>query len=137
MSTFDFPEIQVGFQETYKKVITEGEAALFAGLIGDNTPLAIDLSTVTGQTDQKWHVLHLLMTGVISGILHQKVGKNSQCLNIHFEFLGPLQTGKPILIVIEVLNYEPQKHLATFKVDCYDEKKNQVITGQAVLLVVK
>ena len=36
MSLNVMPELYIGLQETFTKVITEGEAALYAGLVGDN-----------------------------------------------------------------------------------------------------
>ena len=136
MGTIENPVLFVGMQETFSKVITDGEIALFAGLIGNNAPQMIDAITQPVKTAPVSFVPQFLMTGIISGILHSRFpGGSAQCVNIHFEFLAPVHTGEQIVTTIEVTRYEPQKHLAAFKVDCYDQNKNQIITGQAVMLV--
>ncbi len=135
-ANLDQPGLFIGLQETFAKVITEGEAALFAGLIGDNLPKAIVVSSKTSEQDRSEYHSQFLMTGIISGILRNRIfNKPSQFISTQFEFLAPLRINEPILVVIEVIGLDSQKHLATFKADCYDQNKNQIITGQVVLLV--
>ncbi len=136
MSSMEHPVFYIGMQETFSKVITDGEAALFAGLIGDNLPRAVDDSDRSPKPIKNFYISQFLMTGIISGILHNRItSKPSQFVSTHFEFLAPIQIGEPILVVIEVTGFDPQKHLTTFKADCYDQNKNQIITGQVVMLV--
>jgi 3-hydroxybutyryl-CoA dehydratase len=136
MSSMDHPVFYIGMQETFSKVITDGEAALFAGLIGDNLPKMISGVDITPLQDQNHYISQFLMTGIISGILHNRViTKPSQFVSTQFEFLAPIKIGVPILVVIEVTAFDPQKHLTTFKADCYDQNKNQITTGQVVMLV--
>lgn len=136
MSSMDHPTFYIGMQESFSKVITEGESALFAGLIGDNLPKAIEDPEKIPAPNQNTYIAQFLMTGIISGILHNRITtKPAQFVSTHFEFLAPIQIGESILVVIEVTSFDPQKHLTTFKADCYNQNKNQIITGQVVMLV--
>jgi hypothetical protein len=98
--------LYAGQPETFSKVITEGEAVLFA------------------------------MIGIIGGVLHSRVaGTESQCISCHFEFLAPITTGDRIDTVIVLDHHDGEKQLSTYKIDCYNQDREQVITGQAVMLV--
>jgi acyl dehydratase len=98
--------LYAGLPETFRKVITEGEASLFA------------------------------MIGIIGGFLHNRVaGTDSQCISCQFEFLAPITTGDRIDTVIVLDHHDVEKQLATYKIDCYNQDRDQVITGQAVMLV--
>ncbi len=140
--------LYAGLPETFSKVITEGEAALFAGLVGDRGaeeqggPFSV--TPAAGAEDQrgdaapepKTRAQHILMIGIIGGFLHSRVaGPESKCISCQFEFLAPIYTGDRIDTVIVLDHHDVDKQLATYKIDCYNQDKEQVITGQAVMLV--
>lgn len=130
------PELYIGLQETFSKVITEGEAALFAGLVGDNRPRVSDFSRGANGVAQRMTIHDQFMVGVIGALLNTRIaGEGSKCVTMQYEFLAPIYCGDRIETVIELVEFDPAKHLATFKTDCYDQENNQVITGQVVLLV--
>ena len=135
MSTFENPNFYLGMQETFSKVITEGEAALFAGLVGVNSPRVVEeVDSATSETQHR--VYTLLMVGIIGGLLSTRLpGAGSQCVNINYEFLAPIKCGDRIETTLELVGFDPHKRLATYKANCFDQSKNQVITGQAVMLV--
>jgi acyl dehydratase len=136
MSLSEIPELYTGFQETFSKVITEGEAALYAGLVGDNRMQA--QSSFKGGEDHspRFSVQPLFLVGIIGGLLNTRVpGEGSQCITMQYEFLAPVYCGDRIDTVLELTAIDPVKHLATFRTNCYNQDKNQVITGQAVMLV--
>lgn len=135
MSTFENPTFFLGMHETFSKVITEGEAALYAGLVGDNSPRVVEAADlIAGEQHSRAH--SLLMVGIIGGLLSTRLpGAGSQCVNINYEFLAPIKSGDRIDTTLELTAFDPQKHLATFTANCFNQWKNQVITGQAVMLV--
>jgi acyl dehydratase len=136
MSTIEHPEFYLGQQETFSKVITEGESALFAGLVGENSPDIIANSTSGIETIRQCVVNPLLLVGIIGGLLNSRIpGKGSQCVTIQYEFLAPIFCGDRIETTIEMIGYDPQKHLVTMKTNSFNQGKNQVLTGQAVMLV--
>src|SRR5512133_315480 len=136
MSTFEHPDFFRGQQETFSKVITEGESALFAGLVGENLPDSTGQSADSGDFQPKCSVNPLLLVGIVGGLLNSRIpGKGAQCVTIQYEFLAPIYCGDRIETTIEVIDFDPQKHLVTLKLNCFNLGKNQVLTGQAVMLV--
>ena len=136
MSVSISPELYPGLQETFSKVITEGETALYAGLVGDNRP-QMQVSAFSGETIPLRLAVHpLFLVGIIGGLLNTRIpGEGSQCITMQYEFLAPVYCGDRIDTVIELTAIDTAKHLATFRTNCYNQEKVQVITGQAVMLV--
>ncbi|NPV55336.1 MAG: hypothetical protein HPY76_01500 [Anaerolineae bacterium] len=64
-------------------------------------------------------------------------GLGSNCVNLQFEFLAPIQDGDQIETTIEVANLDPDKLIATCNIDCKNQDKNQVIIGTAAMLLRK
>jgi 3-hydroxybutyryl-CoA dehydratase len=129
-------DLYPGMQETFSKVMIEGEAALFANLLGNSQPDSIT-PLLTAEAILAQPTVHsLLLVGMIGGLLHTQIpGYGSQCVTMQFEFLGPVSCGDQIDTVIQLTDLDPAKHLATFRTDCYNQEKNQVITGQAVMFI--
>lgn len=128
--------LKIGMQETFSKIITEGEAALFAGLVGDNSPRLHSGADVSSVNTDRVSVHPEYLVGIIGGLLNSHLpGEGSQCVTMQYEFLAPVYCGERIESVIELTNLDVVKHLATFRTDCYNQDKKQVITGQAVMLV--
>lgn len=128
--------LYVGLQESFTKVITEGEAALYAGLVGDNQPRVQSTTgrDVAGSYQLNVHPQYLV--GMIGGLLNTRYpGEGSQSISMQYEFLAPVYCGDRIDTVIELSALDHGKHLATFRTDCYNQDKKQVITGQVVMLV--
>lgn len=136
MSTFEHPEFFAGQQETFSKVITEGESALFAGLVGENSPDIIVNDAESDDLQQRCVVNPLLLVGIVGGLLNSRIpGRGAQCVTIQYEFLAPVFCGDRIETTIEVIDFDPYKHLVTLKLNCFKLNKNQVLTGQAVMLI--
>jgi acyl dehydratase len=130
------PEFYVGMQETFSKVITDGEAALYAGLIGDNWQLGRAQAVEVQPSPTRFPVHHLFVVGMIGGLLKTRIpGAGSQCITVKYEFLTPVYSGDRIEMVIKLTEFDSSKRLATFMTNCYNQNKDQVITGQAVMLV--
>jgi acyl dehydratase len=125
-----------GIQETFTKVVTQGEAALYAGLVGENRPRVNSLSEIGSRQDERITVHPEYLVGIIGGLLNSRLpGEGSQCVTMQYEFLAPVFCGERIDTVIELIGLDAAKHLATFRTDCFNQEKKQVITGQAVMLV--
>jgi len=136
MSLNVIPELYIGIQETFTRVITEGATALFAGLVGDNR-MQTQSSALAGEVlSPRLSVQHLFLVAIIGGLLNTRIpGEGSQCITMQYEFLAPVYCGDRIDTILELTAIDPAKHLATFRTNCFNQDKNQVITGQAVMLV--
>lgn len=131
MSTHNQPSALPGNQETFSHLIEEDELAAFAGLVGAN---AIDFGD--GEAGKDSSVPNLFMIGVVGGLLNTRFANlGSACINLHFEFLSPIHCGDCIETTIELVGADTEKHLATYRVDCYSQAREQVITGQAVMIL--
>ena len=129
-------QLYTGIQETFTKVITEGEAALYAGLVGGNRPRVNSASETVNRLYERIDVHPEYLVGIIGGLLNSHLpGEGSQCVTMQYEFLAPVYCGERIETVIELIELDTVRHLATFRTDCYNQDKKQVITGQAVMLV--
>lgn len=128
--------LYIGIQENFTKVFTEGEAALFAGLVGDNRPRANSPVANSEKLDDRIVVHPEYLVGMIGGLLNSHLpGEGSQCVTMQYEFLAQVFCGERIETVIELIALDAIKHLATFRMDCFNQERKQVITGQAVMLV--
>ncbi len=136
MSGFSQSEWVPGRQETFSKVIAEGEAALYAGLIGDSWQQHSPTLSGEGTAPERPLVHHLFLIGMIGGLMNTRIlGAGTECITMQYEFLSPVYCGDRIETVIELTEFNPIKHLASFKTNCYNQNRNQVLTGQVVMLV--
>lgn len=133
MSTVSQYGLYPGMQETFVRLIRAGDAAEFTRLLAEDpvegalaAPFAADSAGANA----------LLLVGMIGRLLHTRIpGYGSQCITMQFEFLSPVNSGDQIETIIRLSDFDHSKHLATFRTDCYNQDKKQVITGQAVMLV--
>jgi acyl dehydratase len=129
-------QLYTGIQETFTKVITEGEVALYAGLVGGNLPCTNAEQVPDEQADERITAHHEYLVGIIGGLLSSHLpGEGSQCVTMQYEFLAPVYCGESIEMIIEMTELNKVKPLATFRTDCFNQEKKQVITGQAIMLV--
>lgn len=133
MSIHIQPVLVPGSQDTFSHLITEDEVNTLASLVGIGLPVEGDAEQ---EGDDSASISKLLMVGIIGGLLKTRFSKlGSQCTNLHFEFLSPIHCGDRIETTITMASPDLGKHLATFNVDCYNQTKDQVITGQGVMIL--
>lgn len=136
MSVFDRSEWVAGRQETFSKVIAEGESALYAGLTGDSWEQHPTSRSGENSAPERPIVQPLFLVGMIGGLMNTRIlGAGTECITMQYEFLSPVYCGDRIETVIELTEFNPIKHLASFKTNCYNQNRNQVLTGQVVMLV--
>ena len=118
-----------GSQASFSYTITEEETAAYSALM--------ELSPADTQCEGIYSSMsNLFMVGKIGGILRNELSSQGfECINLHFEFLAAIQCGDTIETTIQLSNSDPDKNLATFKVDCINQAGEEVITGQAVMIM--
>ncbi|MHB0924678.1 MAG: MaoC family dehydratase [Bellilinea sp.] len=127
-----------GNRASFSKTITEADVTTMAGVTGDFDPLHID-AEYARQTRYGRRTAHpLLATGLLATVLHTRLpGPGTVCLSQQIEFLGPIFIGDTITAQVEVVAFQPEKHLITLKTTCSNQDARQVLTGQAVLMFLK
>jgi acyl dehydratase len=109
---------------------------MYAGLVGIENTLQVPGYVEDTDPAQTNHTAQLFLLSIVSGFLVSQLSDpDSKCINIQIEFLTKVNCGDQIETTIELSDQNPEKHLETYKVNSYNQRKEQVITGQAVMLV--
>lgn len=128
----------VGAKGSLTKTITEQAVREFANLTGDTQPLHLD-PNYAGQTRFQKQVAHgTLLVGLISGVL----GVNMAGPDYTVVFLGqtsrfvlPVFFGDTITATCEVTNVRADKPIVTLSCKCTNQNGEDVLTGDATILV--
>lgn len=128
----------VGERASFSKTISEADVTSFAGLTGDFGPIHVDAEYARGTRYGRRTAHEMLAGGLISAVLSTRLpGPGSVCLSQQIEFLSPIFIGDTITAQVEVVAWQPEKLLITLKTTCQNQDVRQVVTGQAVLMLLK
>jgi len=127
-----------GSRASFAKTITEADVTTLAGVTGDFNPLHVD-AEFARRTRYHQRTAHpMLASGLISAVLNTRLpGPGTICLSQQIEYLGPIFIGDTITAEVEVTSWLPEKNLITLRTTCSNQDARQVITGQAVMMVLK
>lgn len=127
---------QVGESASLTRTITEDDVVAFACLTGDTNPLHLD-EAYARTTRFGRRIAHGLLTaGLISALLGTELpGPGAIYLEQSLRFLEPVYPGDTITATVEVTAYREDKGLVTLRTECFNQQGEQVLTGEAVLLV--
>ena len=129
-------EFSIGQKASWTKTVTESDVETFAELIGDFNPIHMD-ADFARKSRFGSRIAHGMFTGgLISAVLGNELpGPGSIYLSQQCKFLAPVYIGDSITAVVEVVAWRPDKRIITLKTDCYNQENEQIVTGEAVLLV--
>jgi hypothetical protein len=128
----DLRKLQVNFS----KLIADDELEIFKKVVNSGIPESDLIVSGEDQAFEQPENNQYFMISTIGNFLNSQIpGKHAQCVNMQFEFLTAIHSGDRIDTQIECVQYEPEKHLATFRFNCFNQEKAQAITGQAAMLV--
>lgn len=124
------------------RTIGEGDINLFAGLVGDFTPIHVD-EAFARKTPFGTRIAHgpLAMSTAIgmltqTGILGERV---LGLLNLNWDFSGPVKIGDTIRarVTVEALRRtsKPGRSVATFLFEVLNQEEAVVQTGRMLVLV--
>jgi 3-hydroxybutyryl-CoA dehydratase len=78
----------------------------------------------------------MLIGSYISGVLGTKFpGPGTIYMSQNMRFLKPVYFGDAIRVVVTVTGYRADKAILSLRTDCYNQRGEQVIAGDAVCLV--
>ncbi len=126
----------VGVTASLTRTITEEDVQAFARLTGDTNPLHLD-DAFARTTQLGRRVAHgFLAAGLISAVLGTQLpGPGAIYLEQRLRFLKPVFPGDTVTAQVEVTGYQPEKGIVTLNTDCFNQRREQVLGGEAVLLV--
>jgi 3-hydroxybutyryl-CoA dehydratase len=132
------PIIHVGQRAMVSKTITEADVVLYAGIVGDFSPLHINEEYARTTRLGARTVPSMLIGGLVSSVLsNQLPGPEFVFLRQQFEFLAPVFIGDTVTAWVEVVSVEQQKRIVCLRTDCYNQANKQLLTGEAVLMVLE
>lgn len=127
---------QVGQRASRTRTITEEDVIEFARVSGDTNPLHLD-DDYARTTRFGRRIAHgLLSAGLISALLGTELpGPGAIYLKQSLQFLRPVYPGDTITATVEVLGYRPEKRLLTLRTICVNQGGEQVLDGEALVMV--
>jgi 3-hydroxybutyryl-CoA dehydratase len=129
--------IKVGDKASFSKKVTERDVVTFAEVTGDTNPLHLD-EAYAAKTRFKGRIAHgMLSAGFISAALGTKLAPDSVVvyLSQQLRFQRPVQIGETITANCEVTAVQPERRFVTIKTDCLNEAGEEVVTGEALVLL--
>ncbi len=139
-SELDYPQnwelLEIGDKATYRKTITDGDISMFAGATGDTNPYHFD-DLYASKGRFKKRIAHgMLVTGLISTVLGTILpGPGTIYISQKIDFKKPVYIGDTITAVAEVIKIHESKPIVTLTTNCYNQNREAVVEGEAVVLV--
>ena len=128
---------RVGDRAEFEKTVTADDIADFARVTGDTNPLHRD-PAYAAKTRFKEPIAHgMLSAGYISAVLGTKLAPSCCAVYVSqsLRFIRPVKVGDTIKAVAEVKGIEPEKRMYTIETDCFNQRGEPVVKGEAVVLL--
>ena len=130
------PVMQVGQQAAMSKTITEADMVLYSGIFGDFSPLHVNEEYARKTRLGARTASPMLAGGLVSSLLSNTLpGPEFIFLREQFEFLCPIFIGDTVTASVKVVAVEPEKRIVRLRTDCHNQAHKQILTGEAVLIL--
>jgi acyl dehydratase len=118
------------------RTVTEAEIDAFAWATGDTNPVHMD-EEYARRTRFKHRIAHGMLVGsYISALLGTEFpGPGTIYMSQRMRFMKPVYVGDTVRVVATVTAYRPDKEILTIQTDCFNQRGEHVISGEAVCLV--
>jgi acyl dehydratase len=118
------------------RIVREEDVEAFAWATGDRNPVHLDERYAAGTRFHRRIAHGMLIGSYISGLLGTKFpGPGTIYMSQNMRFLKPVYFGDAIRVVVTVTGYRAEKAILSLRTDCYNQRGEQVIAGDAVCLV--
>ena len=132
------PLLQVGQRAVLSKTITEADVVMYAGIVGDFSPLYVNEEYASQTRLGSRTAPPMLASGLLSSVLsNQLPGPEFTFLRQQFEFLAPIFIGDTVTASVEVVSVESEKRIIRLRTDCHNQTSKQLMTGEAVLIMLE
>jgi len=129
-------EFKIGERSQRSKTVSDDDINSFARVTGDTNPVHTD-PEFADKTRFKGRIAHgMLIAGLISAVLGTQLpGPGCIYLSQSLSFVRPVRIGDTITAEVEVSDWNPGKRIIRLKTRCFNQTGEDVIIGEAVLLV--
>ncbi|NWF69234.1 MAG: MaoC family dehydratase [Chloroflexi bacterium] len=127
--------LNIGDTASRSKTITHEDVLAFAQASGDTNPVHLD-DAYAASTRFGRRIAHGMLTGsLISAILGNDLpGPGTVYLGQEFKFKAPVFIGDTVTATVAVVNYRPDKRIATLRTTCTNQDGVLVLEGEAVVM---
>lgn len=133
-----YDEIKLGDSAAWSRTITEADIQNFAGVSGDFNSIHID-EQYAKTTRFKGRIAHGFLTAsFISAIIGNELpGRSGVYLKQDLCFLAPVRIGDTIVCKVKVMEKIDAKKRIRLRTVCSNEKGEDVVDGEALLMLLK
>jgi len=129
--------VKVGDSAEFEKTVTAEDIALFAQVTGDTNPLHHDAAYAAKTRFGECIAHGMLSAGFISAVLGTTLAPHCCVvyLSQNLRFLRPVRIGDTIKAIAYVKGIEQEKRQVTIETNCFNQKGDPVVKGEAVVLL--
>lgn len=136
MEKRSYNSFQIGDTASFSKTITESDVSNYAGITGDFNPVHIDQEFAKNSFFKDRIVHGMLSAGLISAVLGTKLpGPGAIYLSQDLKFKKPVKINDTITAKVKVTEKRPDKKILKLKTTCFNQKDDQVLTGNAKIML--
>lgn len=128
-------ELNIGDHAEFSKTISETDSYLYAGITGDFNPIHVN-KPYSQKSIYGERIAHGFLTaGFISTVIGIELpGPGTVYLKQSMTFLRPVMIDETITATVTVMEKNVKKNRVTLKTECFNEKEELVLTGEAVVM---
>lgn len=128
-------ELAIGDYAEQKNVISLENAYQYAGITGDNNPIHFDTELAYQSRFERPIAHGMILAGFISGVIGSKLpGFGCIYEKQSLKFTKPVFYDDEIYTRVTVMEINQEKNRITLKTECFNQRDEIVLTGEAVVL---
>lgn len=128
-------ELNIGDHAEFSKTISETDSYLYAGITGDFNPIHVN-KPYSQKSIYGERIAHGFLTaGFISTVIGIELPDPvTVYLKQSMTFLRPVMIDETITATVTVMEKNVEKNRVILKTECFNEKEELVLTGEAVVM---
>jgi 3-hydroxybutyryl-CoA dehydratase len=128
-------EFNEGDSATFAKTITEADILLYSAVSGDTNPLHIN-AEYAAQSRFGQRIAHGMLTaGLISAVIGTKLpGPGAIYMSQTLRFVAPVYLGDTVTATATITAYDRKKRRMTIETVCRNQRQEDVLSGEALVL---
>lgn len=128
-------ELNIGDRAEFSKTISETDSYLYAGITGDFNPIHVNKAYSQNSIYGERIAHGFLTAGFISTVIGIELpGPGTVYLKQSMTFLRPVMIDETITAVVTVIKKNIEKNRVILKTECFNESKDLVLTGEAIVM---